>query len=1200
MKRLYTALLVSALGFGTSAQNYTVNFLKGTREFSENVNEFTLESIEESNFWEGKTHQFIQFYEIPTESDQAKLSTSGIELLEYIPNVTFIASISENSTADFADLGIRSIQPIELTYKQSQRIQDANYPDWSLSGSNIKLYVSFYNPLTLQSVEDVLQKDGITIVQTSERDKTAFIEASPEKIQTIVEYAFVKFVDVIPDPGTPESDEGRYLHRSNAINRDYYGARNYDGTGVNIAINDDGYVGPHIDFQNRLNQDDVASDFTGAHGDMVAGIAGGAGNLNPIYRGMAPGAYMHIRQYTTSNLGPVSLHTDSNVLLYSSSYSNGCNDGYTPLTHQVDEDIYENPTLIQVFSAGNSNNLDCGYGAGSQWGNITGGHKMGKNVITTANLRRNDVIETSSSRGPANDGRIKPDIAAHGTDQVSTDPDNNYEPGGGTSAAAPGIAGVLAQLHQAYRELNGGQTARSALLKATLLNTANDLGNDGPDFIFGWGKVNALKAVTLLEDNRYFNDSVSQGDTNTHMITIPENVLRAKIMVYWADKEGSTAAATALVNDLDAVITDPGSGAHLPWLLDHTPTTVALSAPAGTGTDHLNNVEQIAIDNPAPGTYALDVAGTTVPFGPQEYDVVYEFLTEDITVIHPMGGEGLVPGTTEQIHWDAYDDGLGDFTIEYTEDNGGTWNTISTTAGGSERFYDWNVPNTITGEARIRISRGGASDESDANFSIVSRPLNIEIFRICTATNTIVLRWDSVPGATGYDVFMLGQKYMDSISSTAATEFGVVVPDLADPQWFSARATGPNGLRSTRQIAIHYPGGYGSTFCVLECTSDNDVGVSSIQKPEDMFEVCDGVTSSEVTIHLENLGLNTESNFPVYYQFNNEPIVSETYNGLITAGGTGTHTFGTPIDLSTNPTHTLKIWTGLTSDSTRCNDTIIQIITVSIPTSAFPVSEDFEGAWPPQYVTAVDNPDDDMTWEDITVTGSTGGQTTVAWINNYSYSVNGERDAIELITYDLSGFQMPAFAYLTFDVAYRQYSSIYSDDLQVDASSDCRVSYNTVYFKNGQSLATGPNSWDDWEPTSPNHWRNDTIDLTSYIGSEVSLRFINICGYGNNMYIDNINMEAYSTAGLDESTVLQLTMVPNPASGETTLFFGQELTEGAHVELVSMDGKRVQSQSVPSGATSSSIDLKGLTSAVYFVHVTTNGQYTVRKLVVKK
>ncbi|MFM8487951.1 MAG: S8 family serine peptidase, partial [Bacteroidota bacterium] len=100
---------------------------------------------------------------------------------------------------------------------------------------------------------------------------------------------------------------------------------------------------------------------------------------------------------------------------------------------------------------------------GNQWGNITGGHKMAKNAIATANLQADGTLETSSSRGPAYDGRLKPDIAANGTDQGSTNPGNTYQVFGGTSGAAPGIAGCLAQLTQAYRT-QYSETPAAALL----------------------------------------------------------------------------------------------------------------------------------------------------------------------------------------------------------------------------------------------------------------------------------------------------------------------------------------------------------------------------------------------------------------------------------------------------------------------------------------------------------------------------------------------------------------------------------------------------------------------------------------------------------------------------------------------------------------------------------------------------------------
>ena len=77
---------------------------------------------------------------------------------------------------------------------------------------------------------------------------------------------------------------------------------------------------------------------------------------------------------------------DGTTQITNSSYGDGCNDGYTTKSQTVDTQINLIPSLLHVFSCGNSGTSNCGYGAGSGWGNITGGHKQGKNVIATANV----------------------------------------------------------------------------------------------------------------------------------------------------------------------------------------------------------------------------------------------------------------------------------------------------------------------------------------------------------------------------------------------------------------------------------------------------------------------------------------------------------------------------------------------------------------------------------------------------------------------------------------------------------------------------------------------------------------------------------------------------------------------------------------------------------------------------------------------
>lgn len=1099
------------LFFGNlSAQDYTVNFLKGAKQLESNISEFqSVRQVNQNEIFSNRFYRFVQFNAIPTTAQQEQIAAQGIKLLEYIPNKLYVASIPMNVNINsLKSLNIRSITPIDKTYKIGQRLEDEDYPDWAMEGNHITVSIQYYQDINASTAKAEMKKLGLSINQSMDHAQMVVAQLLPSQVDKVVNASFIRYVDIMSEPGKPESDDGRHLHRANAIDGDFSGARNYDGTGVTFAINDDGFVGPHIDFTGRTNQDDVAGDFAGTHGDMTTGIAGGAGNLDPLMRGMATGSYIHVRQYNAAMAGTIPLHQDSAVLIFSSSYSNGCNGGYTNTTVLMDQEIYNNPTLMQTFSAGNSNNQDCGYGAGDQWGNITGGHKIGKNVIATANLNESDGIIASSSRGPASDGRIKPDISAHGNSQMSTDPDNGYAPGGGTSAAAPGICGVMAQMHHAYSDLNGGTVAPSALLKAALLNTANDLGNDGPDFIYGWGKVNGLKAVQLLEDNRYFSSTLAQGASNSHSITIPAGVQRAKIMIYWADVEASTVAATALVNDLDATITDPGATVHLPWLLDHTPNATTLALPATKGADHLNNVEQIAIDNPAAGTYTLDIAGTTVPMGTQEYYVVYEFLMDDITVIHPMGGEGLIPGANDRIHWDAYGT-TGTFLIEYTTDNGGTWTTIEAAEPGTSRILAWTVPATITGEAKVRITRGGATDESDANFTIIERPQNVRVNRVCPSVNEIQLAWNAVPGATGYDVFMLGQKFMDSIGTTAALTYNVTVADINDAQWFSVRAIGANGIRGLRQIAVNYAGATGGgTVCFLSCSGDNDAGVASLDAPGAILETCGGTnTTTPVTITVENIGLFTETNFPIYYQLGTNPVVTETYTANLTAGSSVSYSFTTLLNIPVAGVYELKTWTGLSSDSTNCNDTIIQTITVLDPLASFPYVEDFDGGMFPPPSSYIINADGLNTWELVSTTGAAGLNTSAMSIDNFSYNAAGQEDVFSFVTLDMTQAAAGATAMMTFDVAYRAYSATFADDLRVDLSTDCGQTFNPVYFKGGATLATGADATQSWQPTLATDWRNDTVDLTTYLGSNVVLRFVNVCGYGNNLYVDNINVD---------------------------------------------------------------------------------------------
>ncbi|WCL82336.1 S8 family serine peptidase [Saprospira sp. CCB-QB6] len=1105
MRILYAfaaALLLSS--FGLQAQTGAGDWLelKSGREFiAADLSSFS--SPQQQDVYQGKLFRLANFSQLPNAKERAAMNEQGIVFLEYLPKNTYLLAIPARlNIQDLQNFGIRGLKPLAPKHKMDARLDERPFPIWAMQGQKLKLFVQIHQNINWEQSLAQLQAEGYPLLFVNPMSRTLVTSLAPSQIENLAKKPFVRYLDLPSDPGQPESDDGRNLHRANLIDGDYYGAYAYNGEGVAVAINDDGFVGPHIDFKGRANQQDVAGDMTGTHGDMTVGIVGGAGNLNPIMRGMAPNAYLHVRQYNSSLPATVALHQDSSVMVFSSSYSNGCNAGYTTLTRTVDQEIYNNPNLIQVFSGGNSNGSDCGYGAGSQWGNITGGHKMGKNVLATANLHNDDDLATSSSRGPASDGRIKPDIAAHGQGHVSTDPDNSYAVGGGTSAAAPGIAGVLTQLHQAYRSMNAGTDAPSALLKAALLNSANDLGNDGPDFSFGWGKVNAYRALKTLEDNRYINGAVGQAASATHTINIPANVRRAKIMIYWHDKEASTSSTLALVNNLDLSVNDPSNTTHFPWILDPAPLASTLALPATKGVDTLNNVEQVAIDNPSAGTYTINVAGTSVPFGPQNYYIVYEFLTDEIMLTYPVGGEGLIPGTQDRIHWDAYGT-TNSFNIEYSADNGNAWSTVQTNVAGSARFIDWTVPATVTGQGLIRITRGTNTDLSDANFSILETPQNIRIVAVCTSANTVRINWDAVAGATEYDVFVLGATHMDSIGSTATLSFDVPVNNINDDQWFSVRAKGPNGLRGRRAIAVQMQGGNsGNSACMMDCSLTDDAGINQVFSPQALQQSCNGDTLA-VDVELTNISNQAQSNFEVYYQLDNQTVVTDTFTGTLAAGSLTNFSFSQPVVLAGPGQYQFKVWTNIPGDGARCNDTISMTIDFNTTISSFPYIEDFEsGVFPPAN-SYLENNDASLSWREDNVTGSNGSPTTAIRVNNFSYNAAGEEDVLGFFSMDLTN--APA-AQLSFDVAYAAYSSSLYDGLRVEVSTDCGQTYSQLYFKENLNLATAGTQTGQFSPSDASDWRTEIIDLAPYVGNNVAFRFVNICGFGNDLFLDNINI----------------------------------------------------------------------------------------------
>lgn len=242
-----------------------------------------------------------------------------------------------------------------------------------------------------------------------------------------------------------------------------------------------------------------------------------------------------------------------------------------------------------------------------------------KNVITIGAVTKTDAMAGFSSWGPTLDGRLKPDVVAVGVLVKACDVvGNGYTYLSGTSMACPAVSGLGALLIEKYRQLYATDPD-PALLKAVLCNTATDFGNPGPDYRFGYGKVNALPAVETLQCGHFLveTNGLASGGVASYSLTIQPGCTNLRVLLAYSDQEFVSWAcnATTLINDLDLTLVDPSTTVHLPLTLN----PALPSNPALPLANHRDPVEQVVVANPAPGTWQIKVQGLSVPAGPQPF-----------------------------------------------------------------------------------------------------------------------------------------------------------------------------------------------------------------------------------------------------------------------------------------------------------------------------------------------------------------------------------------------------------------------------------------------------------------------------------------------------------------------------------------------------------------------------------------------------
>lgn len=907
---------------------------------------------------DGKKFTIIQFESIPTEAQRNQLRQSGIELLEYIPNNAYTALVTgQLSISVLTQAKARAIVELSPEQKMQPELATENFPPHAVkSPGTVDVWINYPRIFSYVKIASELKAANFDIINTGfEQYRIVGVRVPVGRLKDLAALPFVDYVEAAHKGDQLLNNKSIVNDRSNVLQSSLPGGRNLHGEGVVIGIGDDANPLRHADFTGRLiNRSAIPG---GSHGLHVMGIAAGAGIMDEKYKGHAPKALIVAQNESNIIANAAAYVADYNMVITNNSYGNTediCTSYgyYDMLARIIDQQSGELPHLQHVFAAGNSGTANCSpYPAGFR--TVLEGFQSSKNSLAVGNATETFAPFIGSSKGPVRDGRLKPEITAQGTGVYSSWVyPFIYLPNTGTSMAAPAVSGGLALLYQRYRQLNGGDDPKSGLMKALICNGGTDFGNVGPDYKFGFGFMNMLRSVKMLEHVNYFNDSVDASSFKTHTLTIPAGITQLKVMLYWNDSAAAALASHTLVNDLDLEVTDPSSGLHLPYILDTLPANVNL--PATTGVDHINNIEQVVINNPAAGTYSLKVKGTTIPFSPRyEYFLVYDTLPVSCTLTYPIGGERLKGGTMAlkdgdsiYISWDAYGNPANNFTLQYSIDNGANW-ISDTTVSANVRQRKWFVPNVATDHARIKLIWNGTGIEN------VSEPftiLGIPTLTTGQCEGYALLSWTAVPGATDYEVMILKDDDMVSVATTASTAYNISGLSRDSVYFVSVRAriNGSPGRRCPAPPLGVQPNG---TTCTANI-SDNDLQMDAILAPVSgrKFTSTELTSSMDVTIRIKNLdNMPTSGDIPVSYKIGSGSQVDEIITAPdIQAGATFEYTFTAKADLSATGIYDLRTWVSYPGDIVHTNDTLSkqvrQLENAFIDLNASPFLDDFEAA----------------------------------------------------------------------------------------------------------------------------------------------------------------------------------------------------------------------------------------------------------------
>lgn len=376
-------------------------------------------------------------------------------------------------------------------------------------------------------------------------------------------------------------------------------------------------------------------------------------------------------------------------------------------------------------------------------------------------------------------------------------------------------------------------------------------------------------------------------------------------------------------------------------------------------------------------------------------------------------------------------------------------------------------------------------------------------------------------------------------------------------------------------------------------TAALDAQMAAVVSPAGNYSGCSATQNENVVVTLRNAGTNTLTSCTINWQIDTNAPTAYNWTGSLNTSQVASVTLGN-IALPAG-SHTLTVTVSNPNNGTdgnAANNTTVSTFTFTvIGTAMLPLAEGYQSTPFPALNWEISNPNGDVTWARSTTVGN--GSSASMFVDNFNTDTDGKTDSYITPVLDFSSVTAPAS--VTFDVAYARYSSTYSDTLGVYITTDCGVTWTQVFIKGGTTLATAPDNTNAFTPNA-SQWRTETVNLNSYIGqASVRIAVRNIGGYGNFLYVDNINITVGSLDVNNLSTAAPA-VYPNPsAGGMFTVDFSQTPVAAVQWSVLNVAGQTVKAGQ-QNNPTLMPLDLSVLAPGVYFLQIQTDAGVSTQKI----